>query len=126
MKNLKSLLVLVFLLPFISCQQSSIVPDPTYVQLKVSSIERGESDVGSPCFSGYLENHGTKAAFDCNVLFTLYSDNSKTNIVDKAESWGDGLKQIEPGETGYFEAPYYKAAPQDVKSWDIEVTWKER
>lgn len=96
-----------------------------YVEVVLDQIERGESELGSPCFMGYLKNEGTATAYNCDIQLRLYGDKAKTDLLEVADGWGWELKQIEPGQQAYFEAPFYIVNHEDVEAWEPLITWGE-
>ena len=96
-----------------------------YVSLTLDEIWRAESELGSPCFRGYVKNDGTATAYNCTIRLILYGDEGKHEFLELAEGWGDELKMIEPGGKAYFEVPFYKVNHEDVASWEPLITWEE-
>ena len=118
LKQLICLLVLVIF--FSACTTTTPLTD---ADVRVVEMSIGETQLGSPCFLGVIENTGGKVARNVEVTVACYDSVGKQ--VDLATTYyGDQLAVLTPGDSVNFEAPFYVATPQVVASYDTEVTWE--
>lgn len=90
----------------------------TQANVEAQNITQSTSELGSPMFTGELVNTGGIIAHNITVEIDCYREKT---IIDTAKAWG--LSDLKPGETVLFEAPYYKAVPEDIESYEVRINW---
>lgn len=117
LKQLICLLVLVIF--FSACTTTTPLTD---ADVRVVEISIGETQLGSPCFLGVVENIGGKSAKNIVVTITYYDNLG--NLLDVVATYPEDLHMLDPGEQASFEVPIYIHAPEVIAGYDTEVTWE--
>jgi hypothetical protein len=80
-----------------------------------------------PKFEGYVKNTGDGVGYNCEVDIRVYSDTSKTTIIDTASGFPANLGNIDPGQRAWFDAVCFELdSISQIVAYDVNITWLNR
>jgi hypothetical protein len=82
---------------------------------------------GHPEFQGYVKNTGSVTVYNVEVYIIVYSDSTKTNVIDRATGFPGELGEIAPGDRVYFTAVCSSLTSTDqVAHYYAQLTWLDK